>query len=59
MRIFPHLREIHLDRNNLKCFDPGEYGHNLESIDLEGNPIDDFANLHVLSTLPKLEFGFF
>ncbi|MCP9260826.1 Cyclin-related protein fam58a [Dirofilaria immitis] len=53
MHFFPHVREIHLDRNDLKCFDPGEYGRNLESIDLEGNPINDFANLHVLSTLPK------
>ncbi|KAM3716150.1 AP-1 complex subunit [Dirofilaria immitis] len=54
MHFFPHVREIHLDRNDLKCFDPGEYGRNLESIDLEGNPINDFANLHVLSTLPNL-----
>lgn len=53
MHFFPHVREIHLDRNDLKCFDPGECGNNLESIDLEGNPINDFANLHVLSTLPK------
>ncbi|KAL3986225.1 CAP-Gly domain family protein [Acanthocheilonema viteae] len=53
MHFFPHVREIHLDRNDLKCFDPGEYGSNLESIDLEGNPIGDFANLRVLSTLPN------
>uniref|UniRef100_A0A8R1TLI8 Tubulin-specific chaperone E n=1 Tax=Onchocerca volvulus TaxID=6282 RepID=A0A8R1TLI8_ONCVO len=54
MYFFPHVREIHLDRNDLKCFNPGEYGHSLESIDLEGNPINNFANLHVLSTLPNL-----
>lgn len=53
MHFFPHLREIHLDRNDLKYFDPGRNGDSLESIDLEGNPINNFANLHVLSTLPK------
>lgn len=53
MHFFPHLREIHLDRNDLKYFDPGGNGDSLESIDLEGNPINNFANLHVLSTLPK------
>lgn len=55
MNIFPYVREIHLNRNNLEYFDPGVYGHNLESIDLEGNPINDFANLYVLSTLPNLQ----
>ncbi|CAG9538370.1 unnamed protein product [Cercopithifilaria johnstoni] len=54
MHFFPHVREIHLDRNDLKYFDPGEYGNSLESIDLEGNPIGSFASLHVLSTLPNL-----
>ncbi|VDO59543.1 unnamed protein product [Onchocerca flexuosa] len=54
MYFFPHAREIHLDQNDLKCFDPGEHGHSLESIDLEGNPINNFANLYVLSTLPNL-----
>ncbi|VDK75737.1 unnamed protein product [Litomosoides sigmodontis] len=54
MHFFPRVREIHLDRNDLKCFDPGEYGNCLESIDLEGNPISDFDCLHILSALPNL-----
>uniref|UniRef100_A0A915PLB6 Tubulin-specific chaperone E n=1 Tax=Setaria digitata TaxID=48799 RepID=A0A915PLB6_9BILA len=55
MHFFPHVRELHLDHNNLNHFNPGENGHNLENIDLEGNPINDFANLHVLSALPNLQ----
>lgn len=53
LRVFPSVREIHLDWNGFKGFDPVEYGSNLESIDLEGNPIKNFDNLHVLSMLPK------
>ncbi|VDN05813.1 unnamed protein product [Thelazia callipaeda] len=52
---FPYVRIIYLDHNNIQTFDPGEFGQNLESIDLEGNPINDFSNLQFLSTLPKLQ----
>uniref|UniRef100_A0A9J2PX84 Tubulin-specific chaperone E n=2 Tax=Ascaris TaxID=6251 RepID=A0A9J2PX84_ASCLU len=54
MKVFPHVEELYMARNGLECFDPGAHGSNLTLLDLEGNPVNDFSNLHNLSALPKL-----
>lgn len=53
MKVFPHVEELYMARNGLECFDPGAHGSNLTLLDLEGNPVNDFSNLHNLSALPK------
>ncbi|MFH4981616.1 hypothetical protein AB6A40_008325 [Gnathostoma spinigerum] len=51
---FPSISELYLRYNGIHDFKCGDFGGNINHVDLEGNPLNYWRNLDPLSKLPKL-----